>query len=364
MKLFSNSGCGGGCPSRKLPGEWTGAHPVPAALFLAGTASADDNWIGVEAAVPAARSGEHAAGRSKHPAAGNFRAPFARGTRASTPRGVGAFTIIELLVVISVIALLAALGLPAIRGMTKSNNIIAADRQLLDEIAYARLRAISDHTTVYMVFIPPTITDAGQFPLPLEPNAAGVVSNLYGGQYTTYALVSLRSVGDQPGRSTPRYLTGWRSLPNGVYIATNKFESVPNLAPPFFNVLTRDVAFPFPGATNAATYYLPYLAFNYLGQMVNGQGQLVSGLAPNQQPEYIPLARGSIFYARDADGNLAAQPADVLETPVGDAYYRSFNTPQIHNGQPLPNSDTNKVYNQIHIDPLTGRGRVESPRIQ
>ena len=160
-----------------------------------------------------------------------------------------AFTIIELLVVISIIALLAAMGLPAIRGMTKSNSVIAADRQLLDDLAYARLRAISDHTTVFMVFIPPTITETSLFPVPAEPNVAGVVSNLYGGQYTTYALLSLRSVGDQPGRPTPRYLTAWRTLPNGVYIATNKFELVANFAPPFFNVLTHDTAFPFPGAT-------------------------------------------------------------------------------------------------------------------
>jgi prepilin-type N-terminal cleavage/methylation domain-containing protein len=354
MKLFSHTGCGGGGPSRK----WAGAHSAAGilSLSLVGTArcavraassGAIECSCSVGLPVPTARSGR-----------GRRRAP-------SLPllESRSAFTIVELLVVISIIALLAAVGLPAIRGMTKSNNIIAADRQLLDEIAYARLRAISDHTTVYMVFIPPAITDVTQFPLPPEPNAAGVVSNLYGGQYTTYALVSLRTVGDQPGRSTPRYLSGWRSLPSGVYIATNKFEFVPNLAPPFFNVLTRDVAFPFPGATNSAIYHLPYLAFNYLGQMVNGEGQLVSSLAPNQQPEYIPLARGSIFYARDANGNFAAQPADVLETPVGDAYYHSYNTPQMHNGQPLL-TETNKAYNQIHIDPLTGRVRVESPRIQ
>ncbi len=48
------------------------------------------NWIGVEAAVPAARGGKDDAGRSKHPAGGDFPAPCARGTRASTPRGVGA----------------------------------------------------------------------------------------------------------------------------------------------------------------------------------------------------------------------------------------------------------------------------------
>ena len=48
-----------------------------------------NTWIGVEAAVPAARGEKDVADRSKHPAAGNFPAPVARGTRASTLRGEG-----------------------------------------------------------------------------------------------------------------------------------------------------------------------------------------------------------------------------------------------------------------------------------
>src|ERR1700759_5545996 len=68
-----------------------------------------------------------------------------------------AFTLLELLVVIAIIGLLAVLGLPAIRGMNKSNSINAADRQLLDDINYARQRAMADHTSVYVVFIPPSI---------------------------------------------------------------------------------------------------------------------------------------------------------------------------------------------------------------
>ncbi len=271
-----------------------------------------------------------------------------------------AFTLVELLVVISIIALLAGLGLPAIKSMSKSNVMAAASRQMLDDINYARQRAIAEHTSVYMVFIPPNIVNQTLFPVPTDPRLGATVSNLYGGQYTTYALMSLRSVGEQPGRSTPRYLTEWKSLPTGVYIATNKFIYVPGLVTNFF----YDLQFPFPVATNFPlgknAYHLPYLAFNYLGQLVDGSGNLLN----NQFQVYIPLVRGSIFYARDAAGNFIAAPADVTETVAGTGYYSTYNTVQAQTGQALPAPDNAKVYNQIFIDPLTGRPRVQRQELQ
>src|ERR1700739_94744 len=83
--------------------------------------------------------------------------PAGRARSRSAPRVSSAFTLLELLVVIVIIGLLATIGLPAIRGMTKSNAMVAADRQLLDDIAYARRLAIANHTSIYMVFVPPWI---------------------------------------------------------------------------------------------------------------------------------------------------------------------------------------------------------------
>jgi len=290
---------------------------------------------------------------------GRAKLPLRR-RRSSAALPVSAFTLIELLVVIAILGIMAGLTVPVLKNFAKSDATLGASRQLLDGAARARQLAISQRTTVYMVFMPtnfwaPTWMDAnGQNPtaawspgLTLAQRIA--VTNLCDKQLTGYTFVSLRSVGDQPGQGRARYLDQWQTLPDGTFVAFQKFYTTNTIVdntviPPkqypisIFNYTTN---IPFPTATNAAPspVSLPFIAFNYLGQLT-ADGQTVAGA-----DEYIPIAKGSVIYAADAGTKMYQfNSADILETP--------------------PGNSTNSSYTIIHIERLTGRAVLEYQKLQ
>lgn len=256
-----------------------------------------------------------------------------------------AFTLIELLVVLAVMGMLAAITLPALKNMRKTNVMVSAGRQLVDDFGLARARAISERTTVHVVFVPPDIMDDNKWPL--APGAGPAITRdqnlqqrLKSAQYTTYALFAERTVGDQPGRPQARYLTSWRSLPDGIFIATNKFiynqaalGSSDDYTRPF-EYTDKDVPAP--------TIYgmgrsLPHVAFDPQGRLVNKDNRV------RFQNEVLWLGRGSFLYSRDPGGDIA--DFDLRESPPG-------------------NSTDSTNYHRVVVDGLTGRARVETPRIQ
>lgn len=263
-----------------------------------------------------------------------------------------AFTLIELLTVIAIIGVLAALTAPVITHFRKGDAMLAASRQMLDAVHRGRQLAISQHTTVYLVFAPPSLWNEAVYSNPsLSPPERQTATNVLGMQQTGYAYVSLRSVGDQPGRNTPHYLSSWETLPESTFIPQWKFnDPATDIRDPFNNgallftvnrfPVTRAVPFPSedayyaPGRVPYAV--LPYIAFDYLGRLVDANNQ------PLGRDEYIPLAHGSVtpFMAMNSKLPLPFQGApDQREVPSGNS--------------------TNSSFNIVHIDWLTGRARLE-----
>jgi prepilin-type N-terminal cleavage/methylation domain-containing protein len=267
----------------------------------------------------------------------------ARAARSCHPspvtRQVPAFTLIELLVVIAIIGILAGLAVPALKNLGKSDTNVSAARQLLDDVGRARQLAMSQRTTVYMVFVP---TNFWTYPGVSGWNTAAL-TNLCDKQLTGYNFVSFRTVGDQPGRGQTNYLSAWQSLPDGTFIAQWKFNSritapviiTDQASGKAYDILGFDRTvnyIPFPALNSpAACTNLPYIAFNYLGQLTSGRD------------EYIPLAHGSVGYAADQNKVLQFLPPAVAEIPRGNS--------------------TNSAYNLVHIDGLTGRAVLEFQKL-
>lgn len=289
------------------------------------------------------------------------------------------FTLVEMLTVIAIIAIVAGLAVPLLKNYGKSNVNVTASRQFLDDIGRARQLAMSQRTTVYMVFVPTNFFNANGALNTSWFNALTAAqkvafTNLLEKQLTGYIAMSYGAIGDQPGQHKWHYLTTWQSLPSGAYIPHWKFYN-PNATPalPYFsfsdpfnpannfniNTFTYTNTFPFPtqdSVTNvpAGSFpYLPYIAFNYLGQLSDYSGNL---LFPNYllgigDQDFIgggidiPLSQGAVMYDQDPTTKaILTGPPQAIEQPLGNT--------------------TNITYNVIHIDPLTGRATLQYHKMQ
>jgi len=289
----------------------------------------------------------------------------------------GAFTLIEMLVVIAILGIIAGLAVPALKNIGKSDATVSAARQLLDDIGRARQMAISQRTTVYMVFVPANFWFvSGSFPNSwwnsLPPAVKATTTNLCDYQLTGYIFMGQGTVGDQPGRHNWHYLSSWQNLPAGTFIAPQKFGA-PYVAPAYYGTpnqvqlvvapvislpnnpqnwiygfMTNSV--PFPVETNAMTsapqpfLLMPCLMFDSFGHLVDQQGNIFA------RHEYIPLAHGSV-----APAVVGTSKTFLLDgTPAS--------SPSVEEN--LPGNSTNISANIIDIDPLTGRAVLQYYKMQ
>ena len=273
-----------------------------------------------------------------------------------------AFTLLELLVVIAIIGILAALTVPALKNIGKSQTQVSAARQLLDDVGRARQLAVSHHTTVYMLFVPqcfwllpinppidfrPNLNAKNNtFLTSLSANGYVAATNILDKQFTGYTFVSRRSVGDQPGQGVSRYLAEWKSLPDGAFIATNKFYFNTFIAAYPINRFNYTNNLPFPTETNlVSNVWLPYIAFNYLGQLT------VDGINLAPADEYIPLAQGNVLY--DVDVNKALKMSIPPPTVMPPNFTEN-----------PPGNSTNSMFSIVWIDRLTGRATLRQQKVQ
>jgi prepilin-type N-terminal cleavage/methylation domain-containing protein len=260
-----------------------------------------------------------------------------------------AFTLIEMLVVIAIIGVVAAISVPALKNIQKSDAQAAATRLILDSVARARQFAISQRSTVCMVFAPAdfwNVSGYAQASAQFTPQERFAITNLLSKQLVAYNFVSVRSVGDQPGRGQPRYLDEWRTMPEGTFVPLFKFyppvsgyTRISDPAPPLpvqrqvdvYGFLTNSI--PFPLAESPTTFPVPCIVFNHLGQLDSPRDE-----------EIIPLARGTVAPALDP----------VNKRPV-------FGLPSMTE---RPAGNSTNAFTFIVIDRLTGRARVERQQIQ
>src|SRR4051812_46814501 len=268
------------------------------------------------------------------------------------------FTILELIVVIAIIGIISAIALPAIRAF-KPDPLKTASNQVLNDLAYARRKAIADHTTVYVCFMPPlnllSNLNGATPPATLTTNEQYAMLK---SQYTGYAMYEKRSIGDQPGSSQAHWITRWRTLPDGTGFPPDMFLGQGTLVPPAITTvglgywsfdynMAGDIIVNPETNSQVATRF-PAVAFDYRGNLVpsvNGGWNQWRPIDPNYQNNtpgqifdcVIPITQG---YASVNGTNWT--PATFAERPTAGVYSNTFS------------------YMHVVVDGSTGRARRDT----
>jgi len=149
--------------------------------------------------------------------------------RGLTPRRpAAAFTLVELLAVIGIMGLLAAVGVPALKGLTGSGGRKQALSQLMGAIEIARNTAISTGTNAAVIF----------------PDSTFASGDAY--KYRSMAVVAWNATNSS---NAATMVGSWIVLPQGVAFFPNSLKStnLPNATNISVRILTASNNASFPG---------------------------------------------------------------------------------------------------------------------
>jgi len=211
-----------------------------------------------------------------------------------------AFTVLELLVVLGIIAIMLVALVPAVTSLSKAGGRRAALNSLLGGIEQARAEAIKSGQPTYVVF--PTFTSGAQ-------------STLDRYNYRSYAIFEI-----DLATGVAKQLTDWKSFPAGVALRAAGTAALSNLADPA--TLTPPVTFTFNPDTSATPFRC--FKFNSNGEVqapaanvllavfegyVNNGSEVATTKDGSGNPSAVEYLTVSQFTGR-------AEPADAMPTPT------------------------------------------------
>ena len=214
---------------------------------------------------------------------GRIKAPRAPSTDSqpstlNSQRYRAAFTLVEMLVVLSIIAIVLAALIPAVTSLSKAGGRRAARDSLLGGIEQARAEAIKSGQPTYVVF--PTFSSGAQ-------------STLDRYNYRSYAIFEI-----DPATGVAKQLTDWKSFPTGV--ALRAAGPAPLSNPPL-PAWTPPPGFTFTPDTSSSPTFLSF-QFNSNGEVMAPAGNVLLGVFEG----YVTSSGTEVATTKDGSGNPSA----------------------------------------------------------
>jgi len=234
-------------------------------------------------------------------------------TSSLSKHRAGGFTLVELLVVVSIMLLMLKLILPSLKGLMGGTDASMARSQLIGDLNSARTLALRNGSDVYVVFMPLlNSTDIFQGDADARGYLKGEGNFMLAEQSISYAIYSKK------GQYSPYdWYSDWKRLPQGFYFGGKDLISIWNSAGiPATNRLSVPNLKTGHSRGNGFVdrkIYLPYLKYNAKGELSSGEN---SGRMA-MRDFYLSIREGGVLPpAKDANGTYAYEAAERDEPSV------------------------------------------------